>query len=95
MIIPTQRGNAGRGRFAVGVKEALPLQLSLDLLKGQLERPCAHRLDVFCDNLHLAALFVDRQPAAQQDVQAILRTEAKQPGLAAEKHHRELGRIIL
>ena len=101
MTAPAGRGDdadAARKRrqrpLAFRVKEAFALELPLDLLEGQLERPRAHGLDVFGDNLHLAALLVDRQPAAQQDVQAIFRTEAEQPGLAAEKHHRELCRIV-
>ena len=50
--------------FAFRVEKPLLLELALHLLKGKLQRACAHWLQVFGDNLHLPPLFIKRQLSA-------------------------------
>jgi hypothetical protein len=45
--------------------------------------------------LHLAALLVDADAAADQDAEAVLRAEAKEHSLAAEENDGELGVGVL
>ena len=84
-------GKGGQGALAVGVEEAFGFEALLELLEGELQRACADGLHGFGDELHLAALLVDADAAADQDVEAVFRAEAEQHGLAAEENDGELG----
>jgi hypothetical protein len=65
------------------------------LLEGELERAGADGLHGFRDELELAALLVDTDAAADQDVEAIFRTKAEKHGLAAKENDGQLGVCIL
>lgn len=71
--------------LALGVEEALLLEAALDLLKGELEGPGAHGLKLLGDELDLAALLVNGDASAKQDLEAVFRAEAKQRGLTPEE----------
>ncbi len=88
--MPTQCGKGGQRLLAFGVEEAFELKSRLQLFEGNLKRACADGLHEFGDELHLAALFVDGDFAADEDVQAVLGTEAKERGLTAEEHDGQL-----
>ena len=60
------------------------------MLEGELEGAGADGLHGFGDELHLAALLVDADAAADEDVKAVFRAEAEQHGLAAEEDDGEL-----
>ena len=83
-------GKGGQRALAFGVEEAFGLEPLLELLEGELQRAGADGLHGFGDELHLAALLVDADAAADQDVQAVFRAEAQQHGLAAEEHDGKL-----
>ncbi len=78
-----------------GVEEPLLLQFLLQLLKRELQRSGADRLERFGDELKLAALFVDRDAATRQDVQRSLGTKAKKRRLPPEEHDGKLPLLIL
>ena len=84
-------GKCGQRTLAGGVEEAFGLEALLELFEGELQRAGADRLHGFGDELHLAALFVDADAAADQDVEAVFGAEAQQHGLAAEEDDGELG----
>ena len=65
----------GQRPLARRIEQAFGLQLLLELLEGQLQRAEALRLQVVAEQLILALRLVDRQPAARDDVQAILGLE--------------------
>ena len=88
-------GKGGQRALAVGVEEAFGFEALLELLEGELERACADGLHGFGDELHLAALLVDADAAADQDVEAVFRAEAEKHGLAAEEDDGELGVGVL
>ena len=85
----------GQRALARGVEEAFGLEAFLELLKGELERAGANGLQGFGDELHLAALVVDADAAASEDVLAVFRAEAEQRGLAAEEDDGKLGVGVL
>ena len=95
VTMPTVRGKAGRGRLRVGVEEAFGFEALLELFEGELERACADRLHGFGDQLHLSALLVDADAAANQDMKAVFRAKAQEHGLAAEEDDGELGVGVL
>jgi len=74
----------GQRLLAIGVEEAFGLEPLLELLEGKLQRSSADRLHGFGYQLQLAALLIDADAAAHQDVQSILGPEAEKHGLAAE-----------
>ncbi len=88
-------GKGGQRALAVGVEEAFGLEARLELLEGQLQRAGADRLHGLGHQLHLAALLVDADPAANQHVQAVFGAEAEQHRLAAEENDGKLGVGVL
>ena len=61
-------GECGERALAGGVEEALGLEALLELLEGELEGASADGLHGFGNELELAALFVDTDAAANEDV---------------------------
>ena len=57
--------------LARGVEKAFGFESLLELLEGELERAGANGLKGFGHELHLAALVVDADPAASEDVLAV------------------------
>ena len=84
-------GKGGQGALASGVEEAFGFEALLELLEGELEGASADGFHGFGDELHLAALLVDADAAADEDVEAVFRAEAEKHGLAAEEDDGELG----
>ena len=80
----------GKRLFAGRFEKATRFEALFELLEGDLERTSADGLEEFGDQLHLAALFVDGNLAAEQDVQAISRSKAQERGLFAEEDGRKL-----
>ncbi len=78
-----------------GVEEALGFELVAELLVGKLQSAGAAGLDGFCDQLQLAARLVDRDAAANEDSQSVLRTKAEKLGLAAEEDDGKLRIAVL
>ena len=71
----------GQGRdrlFAFGGEQAFGFELGFELLEGQLQRSRTFGLDVFGGDLQLAAVFVDGDPAADHDLQAVGGTKPEQ-----------------
>ena len=93
--MPIARGKDGSGFLCSGAKSPSWLQPGFQLLEGNLQGAGAHRLRELGDQLHLPALFVNRDPAAHQDRKPIFRTEAQQKRLPAEDHNRQLRFPIL
>ncbi len=75
VTMPILRGSAGSGRLRAWLEQPLGLQLLLQLLERELQRADALRLQVLADDLVLALGVVDAEPAARDDVQAVLRLE--------------------
>ena len=65
----------GQRPLARRVEEPFGLQLLLQLLERQLQRAEPVRLQVLADDLVLALRLVDAEPAARDDVQAVLGLE--------------------
>src|SRR5580658_2262494 len=84
VTMPTVRGKAA------GVEEALGFEAFLQLLECELEGASADGFHCLGDKLHLAALLVDADAAADQHVEAVFRAEAEQHGLAAEEDNGKL-----
>src|SRR5579863_4675822 len=80
----------GQRTLAAGVEEAFGFEFLFELFEGELQRTGSDRLHGLGNQLHLAALLVDADTAADQDVEAVFRAEAKQHGLTAEEDNREL-----
>jgi hypothetical protein len=83
-------GKCGQRLLAFGVEQAFGLEALFELLEGQLQGAGADGLHGFGHQLHLAALLVDADAAAHQDVQAVFGAEAQQHGLAAEEDNGQL-----
>ena len=81
---------AGSRPLARGVEKAFGFEALLELLEGKLQRARADGLHGFGNELQLAALFVDADAAANEDVQAVFRPETEQHGLAAKEHDGKL-----
>ena len=73
-ILPRQRGQRA---LACGIEQAFGLQLLLQLLERQLQRAEAARLQVLALQLVLALRLVDAEPAAGDDVQAVLQRNCR------------------
>jgi len=80
----------GEWALAGGVEEALGFEALLELLEGELKRAGADGLHGFRDELKLAALFVDADAAADDNVEAVLRAKAEEHGLAAKENDGQL-----
>ena len=87
-------GKGGEWLLAVGMEEATRFETLLELFESDLERAGADRLEKFGDELHLAALFVDRNFAAEEDMKAVGELEAEERGLLTEEDRGELGIAI-
>ena len=85
----------GQRALAIGVEEALGLEFFLELLEGKLERARADGFHGFRDKLHLAALLINADAAANQHVEAVVGAETEQNGLAAKEDDGELGVGVL
>lgn len=79
-----------QGTLAVSVEKTLGFQALLELLESKLQRAHADRFHGFGYELELAALLVNADAAADQDVESVFRAEAKQHGLAAKEHYGQL-----
>src|SRR5208283_5912911 len=88
-----------RDRDVTGVQTcALPIfgqQARLELFVRKLQGSCAARFQRLGNELELAARLVDRDAAAHQHRESVLRVEAQQLRLAAEEHHRKLRLAVL
>jgi len=73
------------GFLVGGIEEAASSEALLELFEGDLQRAGADWLQEFGNELHLAALFVNGDFAAEQDVEAVGRFEAEERRLLAEK----------
>ena len=73
--MPMRRGSAGSGRLRAGVEQPFGLQPLLQLLERELQRAEPVRLQVLADELVFALRLVDAEPAARDDVQAVLGLE--------------------
>ena len=80
-------GERGKRTLARLLEQAFCLQLLLELLEGQLQRAEAMGLQVVAEELILALGLVDREPAARDDVLAILGLE-RQVAHRRSVHHR-------
>ena len=85
----------GQGFLVRGIEETAGVKTLAELLEGDLQRACTDRLEEFGNELHLAALLVDGNFAAEQDVKAIRGTKAQQRCLLAEEDGGELGVTVL
>ena len=65
-------GKGGQRALAGGVEEAFGVEALLELFEGELERAGADGFHGFGDELHLAALLVDADAAADEDVRGRL-----------------------
>ena len=83
-------GVGGQRPFAGRVEEAAGFEALLKLLKGDLQRAGSDRLEKFRHDLQLAALFIDGDFAAEQDVKTVGGLEAEERGLLAKEHGRKL-----
>jgi hypothetical protein len=88
-------GKCRQGTLARLLEEAFGFEALLELFECELKGTCSDRLHGFSDQLHLAALLVDADAAADQDVEAVFGSEAKEHGLAAEEDDGELGVGVL
>ena len=86
---------AGQRTLARAVEETLALQLALEFLEGDLQRTNALRLDGAHQQLILAAHFVNRQLAVEQQLLPVLEKFAVRRRLAAKEHAAQLRRRIL
>ena len=93
--MPILRGSAGSGRLRAGVEQPFGLQPLLQLLEGELQRAEPVRLEVLADELILALRLVDAEPAARDDVQAVLRLELQVADRRAEHHRLDLRAAVL
>ena len=74
-----------------GIEQSFRLQLGLELLEGDLQRPGALRLKIFGGELQVAFVFIDGYSPAQHDLHPVLGAEAQQPGLRTEHDGANLG----
>ena len=78
------------GFLALGGEEAFGFELGFELFEGQLQRSGAFGLDVFRRDLQFAAIFVDGDAPANDDLQAVGGTKTKQARGGAEHHDANL-----
>ena len=81
--------------LAPGIKEAPDRQLLLQLAEGQFQRTDALGLHLFHQELILAALFIDGDPAAGDDAHAVAEIEFHAQGHAAIENGLERGGLVL
>ena len=85
----------GQRLLPVLVEEAFGGELSLELFESQLQRPGRLGLHLGDDDLILPAFHVGGDPAAGQDLQAVLQLELDFGGVAFKKNPRDLRLRIL
>ena len=73
--MPILRGSAGIGRLRAVANRPSACSLLLQLFERELQRAAALRLEMLADDLIFAFRFIDRQPAARDDVDAVLDLE--------------------
>ena len=95
VTMPILRGRAGSGRLRAASKRPSCLQPLLQLIEGELQRAEALRLEVLADELILALGFVDRDPAARDDAQAVGRLELQVAQRRAEHEAADLRAVVL
>src|SRR5438132_14402972 len=83
------------GLLARRIEEPLLSQALLELLEGQLQCAEAGGLRGHGIELQLALLVVDREPAAHDQLQAVLDSEAQESRVAGKEHHAHLRTAIL
>jgi hypothetical protein len=81
--------------FTAGVEKAAGFEARFKLFEGDLQRTGADRLQEFGNKLHLAALLIDGDFTAQEDVQTVGGTKAEQRCLPTKEHSRQLSIAIL
>jgi hypothetical protein len=84
----------GQRPFPLGGEQALLLKFFPELEEGELERAQAFGLHVFRDYLVLAARLVERYPAAQYYLEAVLRFELEEAAAGAEEYRLYLGVFV-
>jgi len=85
----------GERLFTGGIEEAACFQALLELFKGDLQRAGADGFEEFGDQLHLAALLINGDFSAQENMEAVGGAEAKERGLFAEEDRGKLRVAIL
>jgi hypothetical protein len=85
----------GERLFLGGIEEATCLKALLELFEGDLEGTGTDGLKELGNELHLAALLVDGDLSAEQNVEAVGGLEAQEQRLFAEEDDGELGVAIL
>jgi len=73
------REEARQGAFSGSLEQTIGEEFLLELLKGELQRAVTLRLDGFDDELIFAALLIDIDAAAHQNLDAVFRLEFKAP----------------
>ena len=81
--------------LARGVEQPFGLQPLLQLIEGELQRAEPLRLEVLADELIFALGLVDRDAAARDDVQAVVRLELQVAQRRAEHHALDLRAGVL
>ena len=87
---PIRAGSGGIGFFLSGGEQAFGFELGLELLEGQLQGSGAFGLDVFGGDLELAAVFVDGDSSADDDLQTVGGAKTQQARGGAEHDHVDL-----
>ena len=77
------------------VEETFRLQFVAELLERKLQSTRASWLDRFRDELELPARLIDRDAAADEDGETVLREEAEELRLTAKEHDRKLSVAVL
>jgi len=77
--------------LAFGGEEAFGFQLGFELLEGELKRSGAFGFDVFGGDLQFAAIFVDGDASADDNLETVCGTEAQKAGRRAEHDDLNLG----
>ena len=81
--------------LARGIEQPFLGELLLELLERELQRAEAGRLRRDRVELELALLLVDRQPAAHDELQAVLDAEAEEARVRGEEHDPDLRARVL
>ncbi len=93
--MPIVLGTEGELALSSRVEQTLGPQLVLELLKSELEGALALGFDDFGVELVFAAGFIDRDPAAADDLKTVLELEGDRAGVGPEHDGPELGLLVL
>src|SRR4029077_5394672 len=85
------RRERGDRFLAFGGEQPFGFELGFELLECELKRSGTFGLDVFSGDLQLAAILVNGDAAADDDLQAVGGTKAEQARRGAEHHDTNLG----